>query len=57
MLANRRTLDLEPRSVSRDEFLALRRRWGGFHAARNLLNAAGFIFAILGSLSDAGRGA
>ena len=57
MPANRRTLDLDPRTVSRDEFLALRRRWDGFHAARNLLNAAGFVFAILGSLSDAGRGA
>jgi hypothetical protein len=57
MPANRRTLDLDPGSVSRDEFLALRRRWNGFHAARILLNATGFVFAILGSLSDAGRGA
>lgn len=57
MPANRRTLELDPRSVSRDEFLALRRRWDGFHAGRNLLNAAGLVFAILGALSDAGRGA
>src|SRR5215210_8165079 len=35
MPANRRTLDLDPGSVSRDEFLSLRRRWDGFHAARN----------------------
>jgi hypothetical protein len=56
MPANRRTLDLDPRTVPRDEFLALRRRWDGFHAVRNLLNAAGFVFAILGTLSEAGRG-
>ena len=52
MPANRRTLELNPRTVSIDELLALRRRWDGFHAARNLLNAAGLIFAILGTLSD-----
>ena len=57
MPANRRTLDLDPKTVSRDEFLALRRRWDAFHAARNLLNAAGFVFAILGALSDTGQGA
>ncbi len=56
MPANRRTLDLDPRTVPRDELLALRRRWDGFHAVRNLLNAAGFVFAILGTLSKAGRG-
>jgi hypothetical protein len=56
MPANRRTLDLDPRTVPRDELFALRRRWGGFHAVRNLLNAAGFVFAILGALSEAGRG-
>jgi len=52
MPTNRRTLDLDPKRVSRDEFLSLRRRWDGFHAIRNLLNAAGLIFAILGTLSD-----
>ena len=57
MPANRRTLDLDPKTVPRDEFLALRRRWDGFHAVRNLLNAAGFVFALLGTLSEAGRGA
>jgi anthrone oxygenase-like protein len=54
--ANRRTLDLDPRAVPKDEFLALRRRWDGFHAVRNLLNAVGFVFAILGALSEARRG-
>ncbi len=53
MPVNRRTLELDPRTVSRDEFLALRRRWDRFHAVRNLLNAAGLIFAILAALSDA----
>ena len=51
MPANRRTLELDPRTVSRDELFALRRRWDGFHAARNLLNAAGLAFTILGALS------
>jgi uncharacterized membrane protein len=55
MPANRRTLDLDPASVSREEFLALRRRWDAFHAVRNLLNAAGLLFAIVGALSDSGR--
>jgi hypothetical protein len=52
MPVNRRMLELDTRSVSRDELLALRRRWDGFHAARNLLNAAGLVFATLGTLSD-----
>jgi uncharacterized membrane protein len=55
MPVNRRTLALDPARVSREEFLLLRRRWDAFHAARNLLNAAGLAFAILGALSDAGR--
>ena len=56
MPANRRTLGLDPRTVSRDELLALRRRWDGFHAARNMLNAAGLVLAILATLSDAEAG-
>ena len=56
MPINQRTLELDPRSVSRDEFLALRRRWDGFRAARNVLNAAGLIFTILGTLSDTESG-
>ncbi len=57
MPANRRTLELDPGTVSRDEFISLRRRWDGFHAVRNLLNATGLLFAILGTLSDAESGA
>ena len=57
MPANRRTLELDPGTVSRDEFVALRRRWDGFHVARNLLNAVGFALSILGTLSDAEPGA
>jgi len=53
MPVNRRTLELDPGSVSRDEFLSLRRRWDTFHAARNVLNAAGLAFTILGTFSDA----
>ena len=53
MPANRRTLELDPRTVSSDEFVALRRRWDGFHTTRNLLNTAGLGFAIFGKLSDA----
>ena len=56
MPANRGTLELEPKTVSRVELLALRRRWDGFHAARNLLNAVGLVLAILGTLSDAEAG-
>ncbi len=56
MPANRRTLELDPKTVSRDEFLALRQRWDRFHAARNVLNAAGLVFTILGTLSDAEAG-
>jgi hypothetical protein len=56
MPANRRTLDLDPKTVPRGEFLALRHSWDRFHAVRNLLNAAGFVLAILGALSDAERG-
>ncbi len=52
MPANRRTLELDPKTVSRGEFLSLRRRWDRFHGVRNVLNATGLIFAILGALSD-----
>ena len=53
MPVNRSTLELDPESVSREALLTLRRRWDRFHAARNLLNAVGLVFAILGALSDA----
>ena len=52
MPANRRTLELDPITVTSGELLTLRHRWDTFHAARNVLNAAGLIFAILGTLSD-----
>ena len=53
MPINRRMLELDPTTVSRDELLTLRRRWDRFHAVRNVLNATGFVFTILGTLSDA----
>ena len=56
MPINRRTLELDPKTVSREELLALRRRWDTFHAARNVLNAAGLVLAILGTLSDTESG-
>lgn len=48
---NRRTLELDPETVPRKEFLELRRRWDTHHTARNLLNAAGLSCAILSALS------
>src|SRR3712207_2824012 len=56
MPVNQRTLELDPGTVSREEFLSLRRRWDTFHAGRNVLNATGLILAILGTLSDTGSG-
>lgn len=52
MPANRSTLALDPETVSRDELVALRRCWDRFHAVRNVLNVAGLVFAIMGTLSD-----
>ncbi len=49
---NRRTLELEPDTTPREEFLELRARWDGLHAARNVLNLAGFGLAILGMLAS-----
>ena len=56
MPINRRTLALDPKTVSSEELVALRRRWDTFHAARNMLNAAGLVLAILGTLSDTETG-
>ena len=53
MPINRRMLELDPTSVTRNELFTLRRRWDRFHAVRNVLNATGFVFTILGTLSDA----
>ncbi|MDQ5828129.1 MAG: DUF1772 domain-containing protein [Chloroflexota bacterium] len=51
MPINRRVLELDPTTVSREEFIELRRRWDRFHAARNTLNFLGFTCALLGALS------
>jgi hypothetical protein len=47
---NRRTLELDPGTTTREEFLELRARWERLHAARNALNLTGFGLAILGVL-------
>ena len=52
MPINRRVLELDPATVSREEFIELRRRWDRFHAARNTLNFLGFASALLGALSE-----
>jgi hypothetical protein len=49
---NRRTLELEPDTTPREEFLELRARWDGLHAVRNVLNLAGFGLVILGMLAS-----
>ena len=48
---NRRTLELDPDTTPREEFLELRARWDRLHAARNVLNLAGFGLALLGLLA------
>ena len=52
MSVNRRVLDLDPATVSREEFMELRSRWDRFHEARNILNIFGFASALLGALSE-----
>src|ERR671917_1042995 len=47
---NRRTLELDPDTTNREEFLELRARWDKLHTARNGLNLTGFGLAILGLL-------
>ena len=49
---NRSTLELDPDKTSREEFLELRARWARLHAARNVLNLAGFGLSILGLLAS-----
>jgi hypothetical protein len=51
MPINRRILELDPATVSREEFIELRRRWDRFHAARNTLNFLGYAGALLGALT------
>ena len=52
MPINRRVLELDPATISREEFIELRRRWDRLHAARNTLNFLGFVSALLGALSE-----
>jgi hypothetical protein len=56
MPINRRVLELDPATVSREEFTELRRRSDRFHAARNTLNLLGFACALLGALSESTDG-
>lgn len=49
---NARIEELPTEEVSLDEFGELRERWTRLHAARNVLNVAGLIFASLGALSE-----
>ncbi len=49
---NRRTLELDPDTASREEFLKLRARWDRLHTARNVLNLTGFGLTILGVLAS-----
>ena len=51
---NGRILGLPAREESYGEFLELRRRWDQLHAARNILNVAGFALSCLGALSRSG---
>ena len=51
MPINRQVVDLDPATVSREEFIELRRRWDRFHAMRNVLNLAGFVSTLLAALS------
>src|SRR5918997_577152 len=48
---NRRTLELDPDTTSREEFIELRARWDRLHATRNVLNLAGFGLALLGVIT------
>lgn len=49
---NRRTLELDPNTTPREEFLELRARWDRLHTVRNVLNLTGFGLAILGVLTS-----
>jgi uncharacterized membrane protein len=49
---NRRTLELNPDTTPRKDFLELRARWDTLHTARNILNLTGFVLAILGGLAS-----
>ena len=49
---NRRTLELDPDTTNREEFLELRARWDRLHRVRNVMNLTGFGLAILGVLTS-----
>ncbi len=49
---NRRTLELDPDTTSREDFLELRARWGRLHTVRNVMNLTEFSLAILGVLTS-----
>ena len=51
MPINRQVVDLDPATVSREEFIELRRRWDRFHAMRNVLNLVGIVSTLLAALS------
>jgi hypothetical protein len=51
---NKRIEELPAEEASFEEFRELRERWDQLHAARNLLNVAGFVFSELGALSQVG---
>ena len=48
---NRRTLQLDPDTTPREEFLELRARWDRLHGTRNVMNLAGFGLTLLGLLA------
>jgi hypothetical protein len=52
MPINRRVLELDSATVSREEFIELRKRSHRFHAARNVLNFLGFASALVGAVSE-----
>jgi hypothetical protein len=49
---NRRTLELDLDTTSREEFLELRARWDRLHTMRNVMNLTGFGLAVLGVLTS-----
>ncbi len=51
---NTRIEELPTEEASLEEFRELRERWDRLHAARNVLNVVGLVFAGLGALSKPG---
>src|SRR4028119_627505 len=44
---NRRTVELDPDTTSKEEFLELRASWDRLHTVRNVMNLTGFGLALL----------